>query len=208
MLCLRIKMADPVSSMKHITEMALKIKHAVETVKRNKEDCLQIRRRVMRGEWAKVGAAAMASACGRSIGGRGGAWWERRLQGGGERRPWQRAVGEAVASATTGNMGDDRSGGGVGPRREQRRRAAGAAVVVAARGRSGGRRRDGGSGRGVSARLEQGRPRRHAATKLTCGPHLLFYLFLGPKLNGFFYSLGVKISGFVVKGPQKISLLS
>jgi L1 cell adhesion molecule like protein len=41
-------MADPVSSMKHITEMALKIKHAVETVQRNKEDCLQIRRRVMR----------------------------------------------------------------------------------------------------------------------------------------------------------------
>ncbi|BAT16534.1 Os12g0248400 [Oryza sativa Japonica Group] len=41
-------MADPVSSVKHITEMALKIKHAVETVQRNKEDCIQIRRRVMR----------------------------------------------------------------------------------------------------------------------------------------------------------------
>uniref|UniRef100_A0A0E0RFK7 Mixed lineage kinase domain-containing protein n=1 Tax=Oryza rufipogon TaxID=4529 RepID=A0A0E0RFK7_ORYRU len=41
-------MADPVSSVKHITEIALKIKHAVETVQRNKEDCLKIRRRVMR----------------------------------------------------------------------------------------------------------------------------------------------------------------
>uniref|UniRef100_A0A0E0P2W0 Uncharacterized protein n=1 Tax=Oryza rufipogon TaxID=4529 RepID=A0A0E0P2W0_ORYRU len=151
-------MADPVSSMKHITEMALKIKHAVETVQRNKEDCLQIRRRVMRvsilsllqetenilsnpaisaarengQKWERrrwhrhaVGASAVVAARGGSGGSRGG----------GERRPWQRAVGEAVASATTGNMGDGRSGGGVGPRREQRRRAAGAAVVVAARGR-------------------------------------------------------------------------
>uniref|UniRef100_A0A0E0FAW0 Protein kinase domain-containing protein n=1 Tax=Oryza meridionalis TaxID=40149 RepID=A0A0E0FAW0_9ORYZ len=41
-------MADPVSSLKHITQMALKIKEAVDTVRRNKEDCLQIRRRVVR----------------------------------------------------------------------------------------------------------------------------------------------------------------
>lgn len=36
------------SSLKHITQMALKIKEAVDTVRRNKEDCLQIRRRVVR----------------------------------------------------------------------------------------------------------------------------------------------------------------
>nr|AAT77920.1 hypothetical protein [Oryza sativa Japonica Group] len=95
-------MADPVSSMKHITEMALKIKHAVETVQRNKEDCLQIRRRVMRqGEWAKVGAAAMASACGRSIGGRGGAWWERRLQGG------RGTAAVATCGGRSSGLGDD-----------------------------------------------------------------------------------------------------
>uniref|UniRef100_A0A0E0ML17 MCAfunc domain-containing protein n=1 Tax=Oryza punctata TaxID=4537 RepID=A0A0E0ML17_ORYPU len=45
---LALSMADPVSSLKHITQMALKIKEAVDTVRRNKEDCLQIRRRVVR----------------------------------------------------------------------------------------------------------------------------------------------------------------
>ncbi|KAF0890026.1 hypothetical protein E2562_035358, partial [Oryza meyeriana var. granulata] len=40
-------MVDPVSSVKHIAEVALKIKEAVETVRKNKEDCLQIRRRVV-----------------------------------------------------------------------------------------------------------------------------------------------------------------
>lgn len=41
-------MADPVSSLKHITQIALTIKEAVDTVRRNKEDCVQIRRRVAR----------------------------------------------------------------------------------------------------------------------------------------------------------------
>ncbi|KAF2910880.1 hypothetical protein DAI22_11g134850 [Oryza sativa Japonica Group] len=84
------------------------------------------------------------------------------LGGGGERRPWQRAVGAAVASATTGNMGDGRSGeesargGSSGGRGSAWRAATAGAAEASTRGGSG--------GDGISARWEQGRPRRRAAT--------------------------------------------
>uniref|UniRef100_A0A0E0ML22 Mixed lineage kinase domain-containing protein n=1 Tax=Oryza punctata TaxID=4537 RepID=A0A0E0ML22_ORYPU len=41
-------MADSLGSVKNIAELALKIKQAVETVRQNKQECLQIRKRVVR----------------------------------------------------------------------------------------------------------------------------------------------------------------
>uniref|UniRef100_A0A0E0BQY1 Mixed lineage kinase domain-containing protein n=1 Tax=Oryza glumipatula TaxID=40148 RepID=A0A0E0BQY1_9ORYZ len=41
-------MADPLSILKHITQIALTIKEAVDTVHRNEKDCDQIKRRVAR----------------------------------------------------------------------------------------------------------------------------------------------------------------
>ncbi|XP_052137595.1 uncharacterized protein LOC127756242 [Oryza glaberrima] len=41
-------MADSLGSVRHIAELALKIRQAVETVRQNKQECVQIRRRVVR----------------------------------------------------------------------------------------------------------------------------------------------------------------
>ncbi|KAF8738584.1 hypothetical protein HU200_013957 [Digitaria exilis] len=41
-------MADPLGSLEKIVKLALRIKEAVDTVRRNKEECQQIRRRAMR----------------------------------------------------------------------------------------------------------------------------------------------------------------
>jgi L1 cell adhesion molecule like protein len=41
-------MADSLGTVRHIAELALKIRQAVETVRQNKQECVQIRRRVVR----------------------------------------------------------------------------------------------------------------------------------------------------------------
>ncbi|KAF2941947.1 hypothetical protein DAI22_03g384601 [Oryza sativa Japonica Group] len=108
--------------------MALKIKHAVETVQRNKEDCLQIRRRVMREHrrsWRRVVGAAAPG--GEGNGGRGNVRWEKQWPR--RRRGTWVTVGAGEESARGGSSG--------GVRREQRwswRRVAGVAAAAATAG--------------------------------------------------------------------------